>query len=475
MNPKARITYRFEKESGRARRQPSDKPERGPASDSKVVPIFREELYFTADVAPWNSPFQDDAFALERLIRETDTDNAAGGRRLRPVEVSLPIDDTPHAERPTDRVERMIRETDAPPLQAAADIQLGEIRDKAAMDERSQHRVPSDDRRYIDAFTGYDGRLSETTAPPSSGTERDSDYTGFVVERRRDGGPSWLKVFASVAGAVLTGALFGYLVLSLFAGKSPLPSAEGKAAAKVAPSSSPSLSPSPEARDGSAAAPAVPSVPSSGAKAGKSSVSADFPERTYTMLQFGVFSNEEGMSAALKQLRAKGLAAAADTTDGYRVYAGLAADRVQAADLGKALDGVEVYRKEIAVKAVSGFPFNGKSGDAVRFFEAADALIRTLGGLTAGLLAGGQPVSLAADEAEAWKEAMRQWSQSAAVFRKGAAADYQPYIDRLDQSIRTASEAMEEYEKNVSAERLRNAQTALMEAVFVQKEWMGRF
>ena len=477
MNPKARITYRFEKETGGARREPSDKPERGPASAGKVVPFFREEMRFAADVSPWNSPFQDDPFALERLIRETDADSA-GRPKQRRAEAPLPIDEAPLHKRQGDRTERTTLETDAAPVPAAVQIPLGEAALTKGGSEASARRSDEsdepderdglDDRRYMEAFADYSERLSEPFAPPVY--EADSKgYTGFVVERRRDGGPSWLKVFASVAGALLTGALFGYVVLSLFAGEPALPAADGTAANQASPSPS---SPSPS-EDGKGPADA-PAVPASGGSGGQAAA-ADLPERKYTMLQYGVFSNGEGMKAAMEELRSKGYAASADTSEGYRVYAGLAADPKEAAALGEALAGVEVYRKEIAVEAVAGFPFNGKGEDAVRFFDDTDRLIRALGGLTAGLLAAEQPEPMGVDEAKAWKEAMGQWSRSTVVFRQGVSADDKLYLDRLDQSIGTASAAVEDYEKSVSSERLRNAQTALMEAVFVQKEWMGRF
>ena len=70
MNPKARITYRFDKQDGTRTEQKTE--ETGRNANSNVVSFFQEEMKFTSDVASWNSPFQDDAHALEQLIRDAD-------------------------------------------------------------------------------------------------------------------------------------------------------------------------------------------------------------------------------------------------------------------------------------------------------------------------------------------------------------------------------------------------------------------
>ena len=70
MNPKAHITYRFDKQDGTRTEQKTE--ETGRKANSNVVSFFQEEMKFTSDVTSWNSPFQDDAYALEQLIRDAD-------------------------------------------------------------------------------------------------------------------------------------------------------------------------------------------------------------------------------------------------------------------------------------------------------------------------------------------------------------------------------------------------------------------
>src|SRR5690606_6541886 len=99
-------------------------------------------------------------------------------------------------------LEQLIRRADRPIVPATPSRSVREARAAAS-----------------DALPG--GQASEPDAGPLIDDEillAGGARGGF---RSKEEGPSWWKVFASAAGAVATGALFGYLVLTLFSGSPP--------------------------------------------------------------------------------------------------------------------------------------------------------------------------------------------------------------------------------------------------------------
>ncbi len=488
MNPNARITYRFDgKSSTHGKRQAAESPARDTEAERKVVPLYPEELHFTADVAPWKSPFQDDPHALERLIREMDG-HAWVDTNGKSVPDASPQETIAHAIEEieeSDHQPKMEEQDRKLPLQPLVAVPLGD----ADSPDTPAAALPAKPRT-APAAAPFDTRV-DTSIKPFDKDELDlafaaadagSDgqagpYTGYLVHRRRTG-PSWFKVFASVAGALLTGALFGYVVLSLFTDQ-----------ASPAPTNAASVNGT-EAASGNVD-PAVTGTPAGGANGAQggtviddaaplqpvaaSMLAVDLPERNYAMLQFGVFSSVEGMNAALAQLKDKGYAAAADTLNGFRVYAGIAPDKIEATALGEQLDVAELFVKTIQVPAVNGIGHNGTAEEVIRFMNASDAYIRTVGDITATALSAGDPKPLSDMERADWRAAHEAWSEAAAAFGQGTIADHRDDYVRLSQAIEGASAALEAYEKGVSRMHLWTAQAQLMEAVFAWKEWMERF
>ncbi|WP_020615883.1 SPOR domain-containing protein [Paenibacillus daejeonensis] len=438
MSQKARITYRFDNPPPKPVRplkerdgitRASSVPQReilprpviqavdpvavhtnGKEEEKTQVPL-QEQLTFTReqDLPPWVSPFQDDAFALERLIRESD----------------------PLANRYTSN------EIKGEQRQEAGHqpyIELGE-REVAP---RVVPALPQNEREHMQ-------RLEQP------------------VIRRHPVGPSWLKVFASVAGAIATGALFGYMVLSLFSGETvpPVNNSEVPAAATSQGNIAPELQP-----DGAAVE--LPPVNEDALTA------VSVAGSTYYMLQYGVFSNEEGMLAALGELRQKGLAAASSKTDGYRVFAGMGTNRNSAVLLSEQLGNSEVYLKEITVPEVSRLPFLGDAREAEQFFEQTGDLIRLFNELTLTLLSQEQPERLQERDVQVWRTSHQQWTASAAAIAKAWDDSAKGPAELLVTQLQTAAVSMEEYDKHPSRAHLWTAQTALMEAVIIQKEWLAQ-
>ncbi|MFS0727358.1 SPOR domain-containing protein [Paenibacillus sp. 1P07SE] len=446
MSQKARITYRFDNPARkpvqpqaasapasalreellpapvvskleRQRERNSPGSERQPAS-----PYFQDELTFTLerDLSPWVSPFQDDAYALEKLIRESE-----------PASVPYAAPEGREYAAPAQRQHAALAQRQ-PVLPAAG----------------------SASSSYID--------LGEDVHPPlpESRPRLETGLGEKPIIRRHPVGPSWLKVFAAVAGAIATGALFGYMVLSLFSGTPDLPGAEGEV---------PTAGTQQEQIQQQETDPAV--LPASGES---ELAAAHVPSGTYYLLQYGVFSNEEGMAAALAELRQKGLAGAASATDGYRVFAGMGTSRNSAVLLSEQLGGSEVYLKEMLVPEVSRLPFAGEVREAELFFEQTGDLIRLLNDLTLTLLRQEQPQRLQARDAEVWRAAHQQWTATAAAVSDGWDASARDTAEGIVTKLQTAAVSLDEYDKNPSRAHLWTAQSAMMEAVILQKDWLAQ-
>ncbi|XEC93185.1 SPOR domain-containing protein [Paenibacillus tarimensis] len=430
MSEKARMTFRFEHKSGasmgesRLKEASQDKElklHQEAADKPKVVSIFQDEMQFTQEIAPWHSPFQDDPNALEKLIREADYRQESS-------------EDT----RPQAQADRMI------------EIDLGDDKEYSG----TEKTVPM-------SGGWYDGLRAE-------GVKSADVYSGGSVERIRriSSGPSWLKVFASVTGAIATGALFGYMVLSLFAGESVWPGSGNTGnSLPIVADSQPAVNqsdPAASITDETGPVNTLPNEPEGAA------VQVELPSITYYMLQIGVFSSKEGMESAALELKEQGFAAAAAAGGDFRVYAGIAADRTQAERLTEQLTVPDVYVKAVTTPSASSVRFGGEGETLTAFFERTDQLIRLFNELTIRQLEQEKPGPIGTS----WKDSHQQWTTAASAVQSGIEASGKAEYEKLVRSINTAAVSLSEYEKNPSRAHLWTTQTALMEAVLGEKAWL---
>ncbi|WP_308634768.1 SPOR domain-containing protein [Paenibacillus silvisoli] len=467
MSTKGRITYRFDKQSG-ARLEPK-KEENKPAS--QVVPYFQEELKFTSEIGPWNSPFQNDAHALEQLIREADGQTTKNAREAAPAETGR--------RKAADPIDLHPEEFEQPDAILLGDEYEYEYEKEY---EATPKRIQAGPK-VIDMYPLLDPELDERERRKMDGADRASIGSYMTgVSHRPSKGPSWFKVFASVTGAIATGALFGYFVLALF-------TSGGGQANTDSTSNQPGTTVSGAITDGTdktkddAASPDAPAGQTEGSTDGTANkggttndgasqaemIQVDIPASSYYMLQYGVFSNKEGLDAAVNELGDKGLAAASLTTaDDYRVYVGMSADKDQATLLGQLLDNMDVYVKQIDLPAVSSISFKGEASAVESFFQQTSELIGKLDGLTIDRLSAGGG---AKDDGE-WKELHQQWISAASAMEAGLTDKVsKSTLQRLTQTINSVAVAADEYAKKPSDAYLWSMQSSLMKAVFAEKAW----
>ncbi|MFD0713963.1 SPOR domain-containing protein [Paenibacillus sp. GCM10027626] len=428
MNSKSRITYRFDRKDGtRVEQQPSA------AASSNVVPFFQEELKFSSDVGTWKSPFQDDAFALEKLIRESE----------QPVS-------------PARAASEMMESHDVEATAVDPASQLPILDEHKRADEELVEEL-AEEQAAADLFGERNGPIIEEGVDD---TRYEVRSHGFKVNTsyRSSRGPSWYKVFASVAGAVATGALFGYLLLGLFmngdaTNNDALPAASG-------------LTDTASNESGKSAAPAAKNATS---ESKQPLLNVALPAASYYMIQYGVFSNREGMEEATAELRGQGWAAAEMVTgDDFRVYAGISKQRENALLLSGKLVDKDLYVKEVGVPALTKILFHGEAATVQAFFAKTEDLIQTLDNFTL------EKLGLGMQSGAGWKDAHQQWTRSLPEMETGVQDEAgKAALRKIAQALNNAAVAAGEYERKASDSHLWAIQTAIMETVMLQKSWFA--
>jgi hypothetical protein len=472
MKPNNRITYRFDVQGAQTAK---DKPERekvvggeplsaeldkhsGQALHGKnnVVPLYqRNAANGIGEVQPWNNAYQEDIGALEQLIREADAEAEAEGAQP-PVEPS-----TPNAE----DLSRWPAIVQQPSF-------------SEAKSSEKQWPVINPDAEWISR--GGDSGYQPSVEP--FGNRQSPEIIAGDTRRTGGKGPSWLHVFLSVSGALATGAIFGYLILTLFTGGPAQPDRDTQGDTGI-----PVVQPGTKETIGLDDLTGVPvgSKEGEGGKDGKNgevvdpgaanaaTVNVAGIQRTYTLLQYGVFSNTEGRDAALGQLKDIGLAGSSmKTPEGYRVYAGIALDGTKAAVVIGGLPDILLYKKEVAVQGPDKLTFAGGAEKAEAFFAATNDLIGTWSDLVVAQLEQPSLSKLGKAASEGWQAQLAQWTANAAEMESGLPEDVRSsYFVKLKKAMDTAAGSMKAYDENPSKAQLWSVQTALMEAVLVQKEW----
>lgn len=488
MTQKNRITYRFDRNGQTVNKETKSFDDLQEASEQRtnppsstahhtnksakinVIPLYPStDQHAISEVSPWNSPFQEDIVALEQLIRNTDSAPA-----------NAPISATKSA--PAQPVTRNTTKQDKPLPPAMHDSFSQEIvppKEKITIASPKLKTVRSEAKEEAAIPDGDDVPVHEEHPPVQSYEEEflydEPRRSKAQYSRIKKGGgtPSWFNVFLSVTAALATGALFGYLLLSLFTGASIWPGGSGEQPDSL-PVNGGMVTGNTEAgkgteQTGTDAANPPAAKPDSNA----AMVTLKGLDQTYFMLQFGVFSNTEGRDAALAQLAEKGLAGAALTSAAdYRVYAGLADNQSKAKAIRALLPDLDLYIKEIKIATPTQFPFNGEQAAAQSFFDQTALLVQMLDELTLAQLE--QPSLSALSEAAAasWKTEHQKWTENTATVRIGIVdAAGKAYLDKINQAVNKAAKAMTDYNIKPSHAHLWSAQMGIMEAILTQKEW----
>ncbi|GIP01492.1 hypothetical protein J14TS5_65770 [Paenibacillus lautus] len=269
---------------------------------------------------------------------------------------------------------------------------------------------------------------------------------------------SFWKMALSVTAAVVTGLLFGYMVLSMFnggnAGEDPTSGQlETNDAVNQAPADS----------SGGTGATLAPDLTES---------AVHIPGQIFYMLQYGVFSTPERAEQAKGELLQSGIAAGGDSDEENRVYAGISPDREQAKLLSNQLkaEGVELYVREIALPNIESAVFAGEEQTLADYFRISGQLVSELSTLSASLLGKQEAGAVASENMTAITNLHQQWIQSMKLLSAGLGPETGAVLPAMEQSMNSSITALSEYNKNQSKGHLWEIQTGMMNYVMGQKK-----
>jgi stage II sporulation protein B len=326
-------------------------------------------------------------------------------------------------------------------------------------------------------------RERDAAGEAGPGVEGDEPVTlpDVAVYRRvrQPGIRGWPTLLLSGIGAILTGLLLGSFVFHFFRGE-PVPaalppgSAAEHAAAEAAgdPLGERSI---PGETDGA--------LPSSGADERDAGIPGGgvyrLPEKTYYVVQNGVFSSREGADAAAALLRDKGYAGAVEEGDKLAVYAGMADDRDDALLIARQLEAqkLDIFIKPVGLPAID-IPAGAWPGaeTLAAYLAESRKLMDLVMDVSLGHLNESTPGSLTEGERADLKEAHRRWTEAASGLPEFSAAEAQNAVRSIGRAAGNAMAAMEQYGKTPSSAYLWQAQTALLDHLVAQKrvlEWLA--
>lgn len=441
--------------------------------------------------------YHDDVQALEDMIRGADPTRTRRAEAPRPA--TLRGGDSNRRSSPDVDLGRESRGSDKRRHERAADRTSLPAPARAAGFRKPNAPGEPGHAQWEDRFDGPLSPAAKRSKPASYDTaypvvppedvDRPLDFAGPELDlpddgddrwgepgykRRHRSGPSWPRIFVSVAGAIVTGAIFGYIVLALFTGEPLLPSggdADPSSSAQTAGTTVASPSPGKPTASQTAQASAGVQAGAGTEGAGHSSPAsgtvgdAKVTASVSYLLQYGVFQSEASMRDAVKELESQGIAAASDTSDGYRVYAGIATTKADADKLAATLTDAELYAKALDNAALS-LPQTPAAVSWADYLEESDSLGRLLAGQSAALLAQGGTKPLGEKAAGDVQAALLRWNASATDMAKWSGSRSEPAA-ALAAQLKTASEQMDGYASSPSPAKLRAVQTAAMKAALI--------
>lgn len=456
---KARMTFRFDRDGqaqpNRGQEEPSyDVRETRPAkpSQGQVIPLLDTE-YDVQDELVRRPPIQheDEVGEIRKgdrtQLNQFTTDFGAW---------SSPFDSE------VQRLEQIIRGTDRPSVEPAS---------RSIMPPR---RMPSYEEDH--AEDRYDSETGYYDARPALGpivTEGPS-----TTRMMRNSRTPWFKIGASVSGAVITGVVFGWFVLSLFTDVT-LPGTQPVG-------DTPSDQIVTDTRDGEV----NPPVPDGGqtvidhndgdskpALDQEGLLRVDLPARSYQILQHGIFSTTESAMAAQSTLQSMGFSGASEMRDNIHVYAGIATSREDAIALKHQLDEAEaeVFIKSYTIPAVSTVQWGGKATEAVAgYFEQGSALVESISRISAVQINSAEPTAFEPQSLEQIGAQHQAWSALSGEVSAGLSEDNRQLISKMDNAMNTAVMLLSEYNKNPSFSYLWQAQAAIMQFTFLENGLLSR-
>lgn len=421
MQSKARMTFRFEPTKPPQPIKPVTLPikvdRRSTIEPTKSLEqSWEKEDLIESSFTSWDSPFQDDIHALEEVIRKSEI----------------------IAEQPSSFI----------PVLPDASINIKKV------EESIYAPFPAiEGNSYSEFKKSWSGPLIEQ--------EEESQIEWMNQAKTVRDTPTWGRVFISVTAAVATGALFGYLVLSLFTGEPLFPgksdlTVQGPVQASSGSNETSSAVPQTINNNGDKAVQQI-------GQGDLTNIEAD----VYYMLQYGVFQSEESMQAAVQQLQKMGLDSTIESQEGYRVYLGAALTRAEAELLAAQFKGVEIYIRPLEGELLSIRSGTLPEGTA-EFMTASTELIRLLIQFSGIYLQDNLPQAMSDSELAVLEEAHRNWLSKSVVVDT-LNDEFLNEGKRIVQALNSAALSLTDYESKPSRFHLWSIQSQAMSAMIADR------
>lgn len=334
----------------------------------------------------------------------------------------------------------------------AEQLHIGKVEPEfSPMNEREQ-----DQDDFYDTHVPFEEEDRHQAYMPSEQVTSKDDY-GYYRSRKPN---SVWKLAGSITGAIVTGLLFGTVVLSMFNGED---TAKDHSTAETNNQRSEVLTPGSgvvqgdiQREDAAVAA----------------SVAVSIPQQTFYMLQYGVFSSAERAEQAKGELSQSGLAAYGDASEENRVYAGVSPDREQAKLLSSQLkgEGVELYVREITLPGAQSAVYAGEGAALDIFFEVSGGLAAKLSSLSASLLGLEAPAAVDAETMKTITGLHLQWTDAVKLISAGMGQETGDNLRTMEQEMSEAMTALTEYNKNRSKGHLWEIQAGMMNYIMSQRK-----
>ncbi len=410
---KATITYRFNQDPNHSNKLEVHQEK------SALVPLYKDEIQmkenlsevevvygkeplnqFTTDFGSWSSPIDLETLKLEKLIRETDR--------------SRPMSTPPTIQSGMNYLPEFFNEVDHKP-----------------------------------AF--YD-QIQWSNVVQTKPTYKRSTKT------------PWFKIISSITGAVITGVIFGFLVLTMFSDE----------ADEVATDTGNRVNVIQEENKENAGAIVQEEIAAAN-KETMGTVAVNIPPQTYFVLQNGVFATLEGAKTAQTQLKDLGFAAQIESSDKYYVYAGLTTLKDDAELMGYQLkeNGLEIFAKSYELPMANQIKWNEVSAEPmVSYLVQGNKLIGLICSLSLAHL---QESNLTQLDHAAFQSIMKEhqtWTGLLAAANSGMPDEIKADFQKMNSAINTAIMSLEAYKKNASAGQLWQAQTSILDYVITEKQFL---
>jgi stage II sporulation protein B len=378
---------------------------------------------FTTDFGAWNSPFTEETYRLEKLIRESDQ---------------------------TAYKEHQLAET-------------------------NRTNIHTQEQRF-DGESGYYHRTERLEKQDPIPTYEHRPLLEGPYTRTR--GPqdfSWFKIFSSVTAAIATGAIFGYIVLTMFGNSSSITAINpldviGNGQSNISPSQAVNTAEDTTsiADDDMAQQTFDP----------KKTTAVDLSAKTYYVLQNGVFSTLDSANIAEDELKKKGLAAASEAGDKYTVFVGMSEDKEQAKLMKQSLinqqlidSDIEVYVKPYEVPAATRILWNSAKSDVVsQYFAQSDKLVKFMVNWSQTQLINSSLTPLTSEDISTLQSQHQAWTKLIPEVETGLSEEATKLKQQMNSAMNNAVLSMEQYKKNPDKAYLWQAQSALMEFIVAEKE-----